>query len=1473
MSNSLDLLNTNNIQSGKIVVNSDEWTLSNNGFAQAPDTATFVTNIAKWFTGGRSTGKFHAYSTNFGLTESVLAQTMAKAGYTWTVGNNIKIDLPTLLTFDGIFLCGDLADNQVLIDYVKAGGNVYLGAGTGAGGPQQEADRWNTFLGVFGFKFLGEYNGISGNQTINNTHPIFAGVKAIYLNNGNSIVDLEPASSANQVVLTHTNGQGLIATFASSKKTNKLQCVLSFDGKDDYVALSAANTDYSQGFTVEAWARYSSFQQSWSRIIDFGNGAGQNSIILGHVGTSNALGFHLYSSAGTYSIEAANALEIGKWMHLVATIDKSGLAKLYKDGQLIQSKPFHLPDNVNRTLNFIAKSNWPNDGYFEGQMADVRVWNIARSQEEIQKRMSSRLIGNESGLVSYWPLNDCSGITVADKTGKGNNGTINGAIWKQEELPLTSEPEITSNKASILQFDGKDDYVEIPYSQSLNPNLFTVSGWVKVAGGQGSFRSVITSRDLFKGYIIYAGDNNKWQTWVGNGSAWEVVNNNDIPVVLNVWTHVASTFDGKQLKLYINGTEVSSKNVGYTLNTRYPLRIGAGFTEAKPQYFFSGQIAEVSVWNKALTGAEIQAKMNQRLTGKEEGLVAYLPLNEGSGNLVTDQKGNGNKGTINGAIWQQEELPFKLEPAKVSQPVVKNIQSVLMFDGIDDNLTLPKGFPTIEKAITIEFWAKGENSLSQQTSVIEAHNAQNTRVLNVHFPWKHVVNSRIFWDAGNENGYNRIDKEVKLEEYNVWTHWAFVKDVSTGKMFTYRNGEIWHQGEGNTKTLSGIQKFVIGSFVNGGNYWKGYLTELRIWNAARTPEEIKQNMNFRLTGDEAGLVGYYPLNEDSDDKTGNGNNGIIKGAIWQQEELPIESAISDRIEINLITGGNTLTKYGISDGATNFYLVDTNNAVNGNGELTEWEICSEKTLPVQLIIYRKEANVWSVVGKSEIQTPVVGLNHFSLSTPLKVNNGDFVGLYHPQAGSVSFFLAANSPSSLGNLSGTVLYTASGAAPTAFSNSTNRIYSLKVKGNLVSFPSQEQTTQVIPEDDETQILWQIGYPGQIGKESSQPGGWKKEVNYVVGSDGDPVNNSKMPFLLLKPGLKKKPKLNGKSLASTDKLNIRFMLERNYDEGELILGYDFFGSETDTLSLDGNNLTNIVGAGEGILKQNQIPLGALDQGEHTLTITTDGGDGFHWIDYLRLLFKNGSQQHPEIEATDDEELTDDEEPTPPTSYTFQLVAVKVPNGQYLVAENGGGGSLLANSSQISPWETFRLITLENGKFALKAPLEEVYLSIHPDGNFTWVDDIQEWEMLELIELGDNKVAFKGCHGKYISIQQGGGGIILANGLGINEWEILELIDVESGKSKQKDKKDQKDKKGKEIKSQKGKRKRKRANTIILEFGRQKKDDIRDFTQGRGRLFRKVAQTISALKDVGEIDSYVQPLIVIISPKKSRKRRLFD
>ena len=213
-------------------------------------------------------------------------------------------------------------------------------------------------------------------------------------------------------------------------------------------------------------------------------------------------------------------------------------------------------------------------------------------------------------------------------------------------------------------------------------------------------------------------------------------------------------------------------------------------------------------------------------------------------------------------------------------------KSVLVFDGINDHIELSKSFPDLDKAITIEFWAKGGNSLTEQTSILEAYNNQNTRVLQISLPWWDETDTRIFWDAGNQDGFDRIDKTVRLREYNGWTHWAFVKNATTGRMYIYRNGGVWHRGNGHNRPLTGIKKLVIGSSVNSSHYWKGSLAEFYIWNQARTQEEIKQDMNRRLVGDELGLSTYLPLNGDVNDKTSYTNDGIIYGTSWKLEKLP-----------------------------------------------------------------------------------------------------------------------------------------------------------------------------------------------------------------------------------------------------------------------------------------------------------------------------------------------------------------------------------------------------------------------------------------------------------------------------------------------------------------------------------------------------------------------------------------------------------
>lgn len=71
----------------------------------------------------------------------------------------------------------------------------------------------------------------------------------------------------------------------------------------------------------------------------------------------------------------------------------------------------------------------------------------------------------------------------------------------------------------------------------------------------------------------------------------------------------------------------------------------------------------------------------------------------------------------------------------------------------------------------------------------------------------------------------------------------------------------------------------------------------------------------------------------------------------------------------------------------------------------------------------------------------------------------------------------------------------------------------------------------------------------------------------------------------------------------------------------------------------------------------------------------------------------------------------------------------------------------------------------------------------------------------------------------------------------------------------------------------KKPKKANTIILEFGRQKKKRIRDLREGRGRMFRKVVTAISELQKAGEVGDSVQPVIVIVKQKRSSRKGFKD
>jgi uncharacterized protein len=129
------------------------------------------------------------------------------------------------------------------------------------------------------------------------------------------------------------------------------------------------------------------------------------------------------------------------WLHVAVTYDsQTRVICLYRDGLLVSQAsnvpPFEPSD---RTLQIGSHNSL---FLFKGQMTEARVWNKVLSQTEIQSHLSHRLVGNEPGLVAYWPLNEGAGATVKDQTKNANHGTIAGnAVWVQAEIPIKDKQQ------------------------------------------------------------------------------------------------------------------------------------------------------------------------------------------------------------------------------------------------------------------------------------------------------------------------------------------------------------------------------------------------------------------------------------------------------------------------------------------------------------------------------------------------------------------------------------------------------------------------------------------------------------------------------------------------------------------------------------------------------------------------------------------------------------------------------------------------------------------------------------------------------------------------------------------------------------------------------------------------------------------------------------------------------------------------
>jgi hypothetical protein len=204
------------------------------------------------------------------------------------------------------------------------------------------------------------------------------------------------------------------------------------------------------------------------------------------------------------------------------------------------------------------------------------------------------------GLVAAYSFDEGTGTTVADASGTGNGGAIGTATWST-----------LGKNGNALSFNGTSARVTVPDAPSLRlTNAMTLEAWVFPTKRSTVWRDVI-----FKGddYFLMSSTHVSSRPAVGgNFSGTNAYLNGPSALTSNRWTHLAATYDGTTLRLYVNGAQVATRSQTGTLATSSnPLNIGG---DTIYNQYFAGRIDDVRLYNTARSAVQIQADMNAPVT-------------------------------------------------------------------------------------------------------------------------------------------------------------------------------------------------------------------------------------------------------------------------------------------------------------------------------------------------------------------------------------------------------------------------------------------------------------------------------------------------------------------------------------------------------------------------------------------------------------------------------------------------------------------------------------------------------------------------------------------------------------------------------------------------------------------------------------------------------------------------------------------